>query len=95
MTGAIEFAKFEACALPQDVASAFTETAGSLIGASYLPVLYIGKQIVNGINHYILCEQTITNAEMTKQLVTMVINIPAGSIGGKNATIVKIVPETV
>ena len=61
--------------LPQKLASAFTEITGGLVGADYMPVLYVGSQIVNGTNYCILAVQTIVTAKPVKNLVKMVINI--------------------
>jgi hypothetical protein len=38
-------------AMPQKVATAFSELAETLVGASYEPIAYLGSQTVNGINH--------------------------------------------
>ena len=43
--------------MPQKVATAFGELAGSLVGAEYTPIAYLGSQQVNGVNHAVLAEQ--------------------------------------
>lgn len=45
--------------LSEEVELAFTEVVKELRGVSYKPVIYIGKQIVRGENHYILCESKV------------------------------------
>ena len=60
--------------LPQKVASTFTAVTGELVGAEYMPVLYVGKQIVNGTNYCIICVQRIVIPNSEKRLVKMVIN---------------------
>lgn len=93
MFGGIELTEFKgSVSLPQALATAYVEVVESLIGASYKPVLFLGTQLVNGTNYYLLAEQTIINAEGTRKLVEVVINIPAGSVGGKGASLVKIAP---
>lgn len=93
MFGGIELTEFKgSVSLPQVLASAYVECVESLIGASYKPVLFIGTQLVNGTNYYLLAEQTIMNAQNTRQLVEVVINVPAGSVDGKGASLVKIAP---
>jgi len=60
--------------LPQKVASAFTAVTGGLTGADYQPVLYVGKQVVNGTNYCIIALQTLVTAKPEKRLVKMIIN---------------------
>ena len=62
------------CNLPQKAASAFTEITSRVIGAEYMPVLYVGKQLVNGTNYCILAVQTLITANSPKRLVRMVIH---------------------
>lgn len=61
--------------LPQKVASAFTSVTGGLVGAEYIPVLYVGKQLVNGTNYCLIAVQTIITAKPEKRLVKIVINV--------------------
>ena len=75
MTGEIEFAKFKTAILPQVLSNAFYDVTSKLVGAKYVPVLYVGSQIVHGTNYYLLAEQTIMNATKTKHIVKMVINV--------------------
>ena len=61
--------------LPQKAQSAFTAVTGGLVGAEYMPVLYVGSQIVNGTNYCILAVQTIITGNPEKRLVKMIINV--------------------
>ena len=61
--------------LPQKVASAFTEITSGLVGAEYMPVLYVGSQLVNGTNYCIIALQTLVTQETQKRLVKMVIHV--------------------
>ncbi len=63
------------CNLPQKAQSAFTAITGGLVGAEYQPVLYVGSQIVNGVNYCILAVQTLMTQNAEKRLVKMVINV--------------------
>ena len=66
--------------LPQKVQSAFTAITGGLVGAEYTPVLYAGSQVVDGINHRLVCIQTLVLPQPEKRFVKMIINIaPNGS----------------
>lgn len=46
-------------ALPEKAATAFTQTIQHLVGAEYVPVLYVGEQIVHGVNYMVICKKTI------------------------------------
>lgn len=78
--GGWDISGLKACNLPQKAASAFTLITGGLVGAEYMPVLYVGSQVVHGTNHCIIAVQTIIAANPEKRLVKMVINeMPDGS----------------
>ena len=64
MLGKIAFEEFEGLtSMPQRAASAWSAMeSGGLVGASYKPLLYVGTQLVKGVNHWFIAEQTlITN----------------------------------
>ena len=63
--------------LPQKAQSAFTAITGGLVGAEYMPVLYVGSQLVNGTNYCILALQTLITQNPEKRLVKMIINVSA------------------
>jgi hypothetical protein len=44
--------------LPAEVQDAFDAAVGQLHGVNYDPLLYVGNQVVKGINYYIICEAT-------------------------------------
>lgn len=60
--------------LPQKAQSAFTAVTGGMVGADYQPVLYVGKQLVNGTNYCIFALQTLVTANPEKRLVKMIIH---------------------
>ena len=60
--------------LPEKAATAFTEVIRGLIGATYVPVLYCGEQLVHGTNYMIICKQTIAVKDAPEHIVSMVIN---------------------
>lgn len=72
--GSWEIEQFKTTGLPQGVQSAFTNITGDMTGADYQPVLYCGHQVVNGINHCILCLQRIIIPEEDYRLVKMIIH---------------------
>ena len=61
-------------AMPQKVATAFGEIFANLYGAEYTPIAYLGKQVVNGVNHAILAEQRIITGHDVKNIVMIVLN---------------------
>lgn len=67
--------EMKGCNLPQKAASAFTAVTGGLVGADYMPVLYVGSQVVNGTNYCILALQTVITQNPEKRLVKMIINV--------------------
>ena len=83
--GGWELAEMQSCSMPEKVASGFTEVTHALVGAKYVPVLYVGKQVVHGMNYMIICKQTLAVQGATEHLVNMVLNqnTDDGSLVGK------------
>lgn len=76
MFGKIDFEDFKGLnSMPQKAASAWSalETSG-LTGASYKPLVYVGKQLVHGTNYWFLAEQTLVTATPIRRIVTIAIN---------------------
>ena len=78
--GAIQFENFTGLtSMPQKAASAWSafEQSG-FVGASYKPLLYVGKQQVddedNGVNHWFIAEQTLVTAKPLRHIVAIAIN---------------------
>ncbi len=79
--GGWDLSGLKACNLPQKAASAFAAVTGGLVGAEYIPVLYVGSQQVHGTNHCIIAVQTLITANPEKRLVKMIINESEGNPG--------------
>ncbi|EBF4784108.1 hypothetical protein AC369_16550 [Salmonella enterica subsp. diarizonae] len=78
MTGAWEIDEnMKFCELPEDAATAFADATKSFVDARYLPVLYIGKQVVSGYNYIFICKQVLSTAHADTHVVKMVIYKPA------------------
>ena len=61
--------------LPQKVASAMSEIENpEVVGASYKAVMYVGDQLVRGINYWFIAEQTLTTRDFDKHLVLIAVN---------------------
>ena len=74
MFGKIELEKFEGITkMPQEAASAWS-TVDGLVGASYKPLLYLGKQVVKGVNYFFIAEQTLITCPPIRRVVTLTIN---------------------
>lgn len=71
--------------LPQEVASGIGIVAEAN-GVDYTPLFYVGTQVVNGTNHWLVCRKT---KDGQKSFVNVIFNIPPGSIGGVGATLVR------
>lgn len=87
--GAIEFNIItDMTKLPQKVASAaaaveYTE----LVGASYKPLVYVGKQITRGTNYWFIAEETLVTHPPQKKLVTLAVNEFQGTFALVNKSI--------
>ena len=71
--GGIEILEQQECKLPQRAASAFSVVSG-LVGASYKAIAYVGTQVVKGVNHIFLAEQTLITSQPERHIVSVVIN---------------------
>ena len=94
--GGFEFSNHSAKNLPQALASAVTDLfygEKTKLGASYVPLWYLGSQLVNGRNYSLICEQTRSTKDFEKRIVAVIINIPAGNIDGSNASIVEVIDD--
>ena len=73
--GEIKFEEFEGLTtMPQKAASAFTGGLEGLVGASYKPLLYVGEQVVKGVNYHFIAEQTRSTREPVRHIVKIAIN---------------------
>lgn len=63
----------EMTAFPQRAASAWTIMNG-LIGANYKPIAYVGTQVVKGVNHVFIAEQTLITSTPERHIVLVTIN---------------------
>lgn len=89
--GAIEF-EFYDCTkgkMPQKYQSAWTAVEG-LVGASYNPLMTVGKQQAKGTNYWLIAEQTLITNPPEKHLVTIAINEFAGNYTLVNGSIKRI-----
>ncbi len=74
MFGKIELENFKGLtAMPQKAASAW-DAAEKLVGAKYVPLIYLGKQAVKGTNYFFIAEQTLQTAESERNVVILCIN---------------------
>lgn len=73
--GGFEFENFEGLTkMPQKAASAWVALDGGIVGAGYKPLLYIGTQVVKGINYWFIAEQTLILEEPVKHIVKVAVN---------------------
>ncbi|MBS1186529.1 MAG: hypothetical protein H6R04_547 [Burkholderiaceae bacterium] len=82
MVGAWEIITNPPCALPEKVATAFSEATAGMVGASYTPVAFVAQQLVSGMNYALICDQTLVTRQPEKHVVMMTIYAP---LSGKAA----------
>ena len=80
--------------LPQEVATAVSTVNAGLLGATYQPLIYVGRQVVNGVNHLFIARELRSTRKQQQMVVALVINIPAGDLTGEKTTVVNIIEET-
>ena len=82
--GGFNFDVLQPCALPEKVATGFTEVFSKHLGADYTPVLYCGTQTVHGVNHMIICKMRICHPEAPDKLAKVILNqLPDDEINSK------------
>ena len=91
--GGYEIVNIPANKLPQEVASAMGAANGDLLGATFSPIWYVGKQLVNGTNYLFIAEEIRTTKNQDKHIVGLVINVPPGehAAQGEGAKVVRII----
>ena len=72
---------------PQKVATAYTEVMQEFVGSNLIPILYVGSQVVNGINYMLICKSVSVTKEPVTKIVKLVINVNSGT---QEASIVSI-----
>ena len=45
-----------------------------LVGVGYKPLVYLGYQIVHGVNYFFIAEQTLMTKDMDRRVIKMAIN---------------------
>jgi hypothetical protein len=60
--------------LPEKVATGFVEVFADMDGATYEPLIYVGSQVVNGINHAIVAKQTLVTNPPVDAIVLIILN---------------------
>lgn len=65
---------------PQLIATAVSKATEGIFGAEYEGIAYLGKQVVEGVNHAVLAQQTITNGKDTKNASVVVFNTKPSSL---------------
>ena len=91
--GGYEIVNEPADRLPQDVASAIGNVNSGILGATYQPIWYVGHQLVNGTNHFLICREIRSTKDRNTCIVGLIVNIPPGKVGGEGATVVEIIEE--
>ena len=75
LLGGITFEDFKGLTtMPQKAASAWVAVDGSIVGADYKPLLYVGSQITKGVTYWFIAEQTLILAEPQRHIVKIAVN---------------------
>lgn len=75
MFGSWDYSEVTAEGLPQQVETGFeTITQSGLVGASFTPVKYLGKQIANGTNYAVLAKAAPVVPNAPSHLVVIIFN---------------------
>lgn len=75
MFGKINLVNFSGVTeMPQEVATAWHDAVAEFVGVSYKPLLYLGEQLVHGINYYFIAEQTFMTSPPFRRIVLLAIN---------------------
>ena len=78
--------------LPQNVASAMSTLENAeIVGASYKALIYLGRQVVKGVNYYFIAEQTLMTAGLDKHIVIIAVNEYQGEYKTVLANVIRIV----
>ena len=64
----------ESTELPDEVQDVFDAAIGSLHGVNYVPLLYVGEQVVKGLNYYVICEATVVYPNAVPKPVLVCVN---------------------
>lgn len=76
--GGIEVAEQQGLTkMPQEAATAWSAVE-ELVGAKYKPVVYVGSQLVKGVNYIFIAEQTLMTATPSRHIVAVKVNILDG-----------------
>ena len=82
--------------MPQKAASAWVAIEGGIVGAGYKPLLYVGSQVVKGVNHWFIAEQTLILAQPERHIVKIAVNeFNQAKDDGEFETVYKIVPHSI
>ena len=71
LLGGWEIEEMEPCPLPEKLATGFSQAMEDLVGATYVPVLYCGKQIVAGTNYLLICKGKLATKDAQETVVAM------------------------
>ena len=61
--------------LPEEAEQAFKTVTEKLLGADYVPVAYLGSQVVAGMNYAILCTRTLVTANPVTDLAVLTVYV--------------------
>lgn len=60
--------------ITEEIKAVFDKAFDGLLGVDYVPVAYLGSQLVNGTNHCLLCQATVVYPDALPGYVLVFIN---------------------
>ena len=75
--------------VPEDIKNWFNESVKGLVGAKHKPLLYIGQQVVSGINHFIITDSNRSDAKNSIYPALAIMNVKSGKAETKIENLIK------
>ena len=72
--GNIQLANFQPMTSPPQKAASAISMLPDLVGSTITPILYVGEQLVDGVNHWFIAEETLITIDGSRRLIMFAIN---------------------
>ena len=76
------------CNLPLSLLKGFNEATSKLNGATYTPLLYCAKKIVNGMNYFIIAKEKLSAYDFDENIVKIILNESVSNNGEDKFSVV-------
>lgn len=72
--GGIQLANFQPLTNPPQKAASAISALPALVGSTITPILYVGEQVVDGMNYWFIAEETLVTVDGTRRLILFAVN---------------------